>query len=56
MGIKILVQWEEDSEIENALDLANDITEYVRNSGYYSGMRTVNNPQKTFGIILKATE
>jgi len=54
MTIRVLVLWEDESEIENACDLIGELREYVRDQGLYSGSSTVNIPfMKTFGIILK---
>lgn len=50
--IDVLVRWEDKKEIDKAQRLATDITEFLRKRGEFSGFRTVNRPEKTFGVIL----
>ena len=51
--IEILVKWEKYEEIDRAHELSNELTEYFREQGLFTGFRTSNNPHKTFGIRLK---
>ena len=51
--IDVLVRWENDGEIERAQHLANEITEFLRKMEEFSGNRTVNDPEKTFGILVR---
>jgi len=52
LGIKILVCWENEAEIEKALELRNCIDELLDSMNLHAGRRTVNDPPKTFGIIV----
>lgn len=51
--IEILVKWDSLEEIERAQKLTNELTEYFRKQGLFTGFRTTNKPPKTFGIRLK---
>ena len=53
--IVVLVQWQHDEEIDEAQKLCNEITEWLRDKNLFTGMRTVNDPPKTFGAITKIT-
>jgi hypothetical protein len=52
---KILVTFDRDDidSIDRAQKIANDLEDYFRERGMYSGIRTVNDPDQTFGIIIK---
>jgi len=50
--IDVLVRWENVEEIERAQRLVTDIVEFLRERKQFSGYRTTNRPEKTFGIIV----
>lgn len=52
MGIKILVCWENEDEIDKALKLRNQIDKLLDSKNLHAGFRTVNDPPKSFGILV----
>jgi len=53
MAITVLVIWEEDSEIDFAIEIRDKIHELLDLCEWHSGMSMVNIPPKSFGLHIK---
>ena len=51
--IKVLVSWERDDEIKEALEIHSKIHELLDSLDLHSGTSTTNDPPKTFGLHIK---
>lgn len=52
MTIKILVCWDREEEIQRAQKIQNWIDDLLDAFNLHAGTRTVNDPPKSFGIIV----
>lgn len=50
--IKILISWMVEDEINRALEIRNIIDDALDQHGLHAGTRTVNDPHRTFGILV----